>query len=210
MAYIWENYSTQKKFRLMKKISPYIEAIERNDFETEVNPLLRFTPIFDALFDLDEALDRDRLANTLLHFLARLDRCSGVNELLSELSFLDGEIDDGFMGVDAQTTWRELDRRTKFIVLCHLRAQLLDGGRDNYFFAATSMVFPSAALYLEKSSGRHYIFVAERRTAERERLAALLEKFFWSLDQELEWVWRYHFGIIDHAPTMVIDQIQIM
>lgn len=210
MAYIWENYSPQKKFRFMKKISPYIEAVEQNQNEIAVNPLLRFAPIFDAFNDLDDQLNKNELANVVFHQLARLDRCAGFTPTIAELSFLNGEIEGGFMGEEAQTLWRSIDDKTKIIFLCRLRNQMLNGGRENYFFAATSMLFPNSALYREKSSGQYYIFIGANKTVDNLRKARLLEIFFWSLDQKLDWVWTHHFGIIDHNPTMIIDHIQIM
>ena len=210
MAYIWENYSPQKKFRFMKKISPYIEAVEQNQNEIAVNPLMRFAPVFDAFNELDDQLNKNDLANVIFHQLARLDRCAGFNRTIAELSFLNGEIENGFMGEEAQTLWRPLDANTKIIFLCCLREQCLKGSRENYFFAATTMLFQNSALYREKSSGQYYIFIGANKTVDNQRKARLLEYFFWSMDQKLNWVWTNHFGIIDHDPTMIIDRIQIM
>lgn len=210
MAYIWENYSTQKKFRLMKKISPYIEAIELNKAETAVNPLLRFAPVFDAFNRIDERLNKNALADTVFHYLARLDRCAGFTDSIAELSFLNNEIENGFMGLEAQTLWRSVDAASKLIFLCCLREQFRVGSRENYFFAATSSLFPNAAIYMEKSSGQYYIFIGADKTVDNQRKARLLEYFFWDMHRKSDWVWTNHFGIIEHEPTMIVDRIQII
>ena len=212
MSYIWENYSSKKKFHMMEKISPYREAVDVSEYETIVNPFLRFQKIFNQFTSLSEndEFNTSEFSNVIFHFLAKLDLCSGYTDMIAECSYLNEEISNGFMGSETQTLWKNLNFRDKLIFLYYLRQKILSGNKESYFFIAASQIFTVSALYKEKSTDRYYIFIGSRKTAKNERMAALLENFFWNMKQNLEWVWEYHFGIIGHDPTMCIDHIQIL
>ena len=93
MAYIWENYSGDNRYRVGEKICPYIEAFNQRPPAINVNPLIRFARIFNAsfrdvsgeVFAFDALVENirkegvDQIINVLFHYLAQLDRMKGLD-----------------------------------------------------------------------------------------------------------------------------------
>ena len=88
-----ENYSIDKKYRIGERICPYIEVLNSRTDPVDVNPLIRFSRIFDAWFQdnsgevfafdaLTKNLSKegvDQIVDVLFHYLAQLDRTKGLD-----------------------------------------------------------------------------------------------------------------------------------
>ena len=156
MTYLWENYDEHKNFyvppydngeRCPEKnaLQPYLEIGKISSLGISVNPVLRFWHIFQYLYrnldkENDDALSRTHsVENVLFHYLAMLDRKSGVH--LSSLSErqLHNELLDGCFGQTAERLYSGLSDMDKRGLLIFLGRHQKMQGRDCIFFEAFTL-----------------------------------------------------------------------
>ena len=160
MTYLWENYDEHKKFYVppydnesKDALPPYQEIGKRSSRGISVNPVLRFWHIFQYLYrNLDkengDALSRTHcVENVLFHYLAMLDRKSGVH--LSSLSErqLHNELLDGCFGQTAERLYSGLSDMDKRGLLIFLGRHQKMQGRDCIFFEALATFFKNSKVY---------------------------------------------------------------
>lgn len=212
MAYIWERYSADQEFVIGKKICPYLEVYNDSSQKVEVNPLLRFSGIFEWLQSevLNETINNpEGLTNVVFHYLAQLDRYKGLNYLQVIIERTRDEICDGYFGSEVEQLWRNLNDNDREVVLYELTQRLLTD-HNAFFMDAVSKLFPLSSLCYEIDTNDYYLYVGVKETDYNRAKLKLLKILFWNINCVLKPIWEKHYGIIGISDTMYIDQIQIV
>ena len=222
MTYLWENYDEHKKFYVppydnesKDALPPYQEIGKRSSRGISVNPVLRFWHIFQYLYrNLDkennEALSQaHNVENVLFHYLAMLDRKSGVH--LSSLSErqLHNELLDGCFGQTAERLYSGLSDMDKRGLLIFLGRHQKMQGRDCIFFEALATFFKNSKVYYHTPEKKYLICVPFCSSEYNKNVMDLLMILFWPLGVDNDIFWDSHFGIIGRDDTMKIDSFVI-
>lgn len=212
MAYIWEDYDPKKKYFVAKKVCPYIEVFHCSPTVSEVNPLLRFSELFELLHneELREYVDDwADLENVVFHYLAQLDKCKGMNYVQSIIEHCREEIYSGYYGERVKSLWDTLYEEDRKIILYELSQRLLTD-RDTFFADAMGKVFPLFSICFEKNTSTYYLYIGAEKKPYNENKYNLLRILFWNKKLRINPIWEYHYGIVGADDTMQIDFIQIV
>lgn len=212
MAYIWEKYSADKEYATGKKICPYLEVYNDSPQRAEVNPLLRFSGIFEWLHNeaLKETINnQEELENVVFHYLAQLDRCKGMNCLQVIIERTRNEICNGYFGAEAEQLWKNLNYNDREIVLYELAQRLL-ADNHTFFMDAMNKLFPLSSLCYEKDTKIYYLYIGVKNTDYNQTKFKLLKVLFWNVNYILKPIWEKHYGIIGIRDTMHVGRIQIV
>ncbi len=223
MSYIWENYSEKREYQIDEKISPYIEVINANTNLVSVNPLIRFSKIFNATYNCGEnetfAMDslKDELGeegsrnviNILFHFLAQIDRVKGLDSSQRLMEKVRDEIEFGMWGKKAQHLFSKLTKDDRDRVLYHLTCRLTDD-KQSYFMETIGMMFPISSLCFDTKTNIYYLYIGSDENDYNVNKLELIKTLFWTLNRELVIVWNHHYGVVGCDDTMHIDSIQIV
>ena len=222
MSYIWEflkENNNLANFVVKKSFCPYVEVFSDNPEEISVNPLLRFSEIFNALDqiftgnhptdELNEGNERDTLSRehqesfhcVILNYLAMLDKSFGLNyrqmliEKYEELKKL---------SINEQLSIKEQN------IFLYLVASKLLKQDQSYFTEAVERLFSTHLLKFEESSSTYFLYIGERKTDYNSTKYELLKLMFWDRNLKLRTYWEYHYGIIGNNRTMLIGNMQIV
>ena len=224
MSYLWENYSVNKKYRIGKKICPYIEVLNSRTNPVDVNPLIRFSRIFNVSFQnasggdvsafdaLVENLPEkgvDQIVDVLFHYLAQLDRTKGLDSGQRLIEKLRDEVDRGMWGKKTKDLLREMTEVDRESILYVLSRRILVD-RQSFFMEAVGKTFPFSSLCFEKETNVYYLYVGSEETAYNRQKLDLIKTLFWTVDWKLIVVWYCHYGIIGCDDAMRIGNIQII
>ena len=223
MAYLWENYTKQKDFRIAEKICPYIEVLNQNTYVMSVNPMIRFSRIFDSSFgEGDErkfALDSltagigtegtENIVNVLFHYLAQLDRTKGLDQIQRVIEDLRNEVEKGLWGKRIKSLTEEMTDADRECILYVLAQRVL---RDNqsFFMEAVGKLFEVSSLCYEEKTKLFYLYIGTEKNDYNTKKLDLIVSLFWTLNRELKVVWNHHYGVVGCDDTMHIDNIQIV
>ena len=223
MAYLWENYSEKKDYQFDERICPYIEVLNQNTQTVNVNPLIRFSKIFNASFvDVDEdrfAFDAltdsigeegvKQIVNIMFHYLAQLDRTKGMDSSQRLIEELRNEIDCGIWGKKIQELLGELTEADRECVLYVLSRRIRYDNQSS-FMEVIGRVFPVSSLCFEEKTKLFYLYVASEETDYNAKKLNLIKTLFWTLNKDLKVIWNHHYGIIGCDDTMHINSIQVV
>lgn len=212
MAYIWEKYSADKMFVSGKIVCPYIEIFSDSVNRIEVNPLIRFSELFELLHseEIKNIINNSDVSdNILYHYLAQLDKCKGLTYKQRIIEALRNELKAGYFGDKAKVLWSDLDFADKDTVLYLLADRLLHDG-NSYFMEAISKLYKLSSLCYEEKTDTYYLYVGEEESEYNVNKYELIKVLFWTINKKIKPVWTNHYGIIGIADTMRINSIQIV
>lgn len=211
MAFIWENYSLSKRYMVGKKISPYMEIFSDAEYVIPVNPLIRFNDLFSVLESVD-CLDLkiEVLENILFHYLASFDLLRGVDQKQIGINYLEREIQDGYWGVLIKKNWAQINEKHKEILLHSLYMKVANNSPEDYFFKTIQKLFAVVSLIYEKDTERYYLYIGETKSEYTQILVNIVVYLFWSIQNDIEIIWKKHYGIIGSDSTMKISEILIV
>lgn len=226
MSYIWEDYTPERKYRRQKHLTPYFETTSSSRHICEVNPLLRFSEINNAMNiygeieyentpkdDEDQFLstiEPESVENIIFHFLALQDLESGLDKQQIKMNYLDREIMEGYFGPEIKAQWKKINSAEKNIILYFLTLKIY-----NQYTSFTDILikfFAEASLLEETFGGekKYFLYIGEKKTEYRHVLVKAIEYLFWNYDKILNVVWEHHYGVIGWDQTMKIDSISIV
>lgn len=212
MAYIWENYTYENTYISGKKICPYIEVMNNEKTFVEVNPLLRFSELFELLHD-DEIIQYveniESLENVVFHYLAQLDRGKGLNNKQRLIEKIRKEIMDGYFGKSIKDIWTELKKEDQEMTV-YLLSQKMILEKETIFIEAMNKLFPLSSVCYEKDSKVYYVYIWVEDSVYNKKKFDLIKAVFWNKCLEIKVVWKKHYGIIGIPETMNVDEIQII
>lgn len=223
MSYIWENYSEEKEYQIDEKICPYIEVINANTHLVSVNPLIRFSKLFNATYNCDgkESFAMDSLAeiiggegvknivNILFHYLSQIDRMKGLDSSQRLIEKIRDEIESGMWGRKAQHLFVGLTESDRDCILYYLSRRMTDD-KQSFFMETVGMLFPISSLCFETKTSLYYLYIGNDETDYNVNKLELIKTLFWTINRKLNVVWNYHYGIVGCDDTMHIDSIQIV
>jgi hypothetical protein len=212
MAYIWENYSIDKNYKVGNSVCPYIEVYNDSVTYVEVNPLIRFSEIFELLHDEEIIgyIDKmDSLDNVVFHYLAQFDKNKGMNYKQGIIEKIREEICEGYFGNVAKQFWCGLNLRDREIVLYELAQRLLND-KEIFFMETMERLFAVSSMCYEKNTNTYYIYIGAEETDYNTKKYELVKHLFWNKNLPIKPIWNVHYGIVGIRETMMIDNIQIV
>ena len=232
MSYIWEflkENDNLANFVVEKSFCPYVEVFSDNPKKISVNPLLRFSEIFNALDqiftvihptdELNEGNERDTLSRehfiqkpfhrVILNYLAMLDKSFGLNYRQMLIEKVRLEVENNYFGVKVCSLYEQLSINEQNIFLYLVASKLLKQDQS-YFTDAVERLFSTSLLKFEESTSTYFLYIGERETDYNLNKYELLKLMFWDRNLKLRTYWEYHFGIIEKKRTMLIGNIQIV
>ena len=221
MAYIWENYSEDKRFRTGERISPYLEIAFPDSAGADVNPLLRFARIFEELAELrrysggtvprEDISDISRdTENLLFHYLAQMDLLAGLDARQIRVNALEREILTGSFGSFCAAHWQALTRHDRRVILYTLAQRYESVTIGGCFFEAAQKLWEYVSILYEPSTELYYLYIYARKTDYSAMLLEMITLLFWDIQCSLRVFWYYHYGIIGAEDSMRISEIQIV
>lgn len=222
MTYLWENYDEHKKFYVppynnesKDALPPYQEIGKRSSRGISVNPVLRFWHIFQYLYRNLDKKKKDDLSrahaveNVLFHYLAMLDRKSGVHLSSLRERQLHNELLEGCFGQKAGNLYDGLSDMDKRGLLIFLGRHQRQQGRDCIFFEALATFFKHSKFYYHVPEKKYLICIPFSGSEYNKNVMDLLMILFWPLGVDNDIFWDSHFGIIGKDDTMQIDNLVI-
>ena len=217
MDYLWQNYSTDTSYILdtsMRESSPPLEISLRSGDTVRVNPMPRLGDVLCPRLvrrDLWENNSKEMcaLSHCLLHFLAQLDRCTGMSAELLVEDELHCQLVQGHFGEAIKSRYERLPIDRQQIIVGYLRQQEHSDGCRLYFREALKALFPEASIYFYKTDR---IFLIDLPQAENDADAGCMEVLcLLFLDVTARWqiYWKHPFGIIGRKPTMRMNYMRL-
>ncbi len=232
MSYIWEflkENNNLANFVVKKSFCPYVEVFSDNPEEISVNPLLRFSEIFNALDQIftgnhpaDELNEGNELDTSscehfiqkpfyrvIFNYLAMLDKSFGLNYRQMLIEKVRQEVENKYFGEKVCSLYEQLSIKEQNIFLYLVASKLLKQDQS-YFTEAVERLFSTSLLKFEESTSTYFLYIGERRTDYNLKKYELLKLMFWDRNLKLRTYWDYHYGIIGKNRTMLIGKIQIV
>ena len=217
MDYLWRGYRPQTSYVLdaaMKDSSPPLEISRRYGATVVMNPLPRFVDIFRELLirqDLWESQQEDlsALSHCLLHFLAQLDRLTGLSKELLEEDLLHEELERGCFGARIKNIYCGLSPEQRRLVVGFLRKQEMAQGRRLYFREALKAMFPQAHLYYYHTDDVFLIYLPQQENDDDRDCMDLLTMLFLDVSAQWQVYWEHPFGIIGRRQTMRLNRMRL-
>ena len=178
MAYLWENYSKENEYHLAEKICPYVEVLNQNTYAVNVNPLIRFSRIFDSAFgdgnertfafdsltSLIGAEGTEQIVNVIFHYLAQLDRAKGLDKIQRMIEELQNEIEQGLWGKKIKALMGEMTDADRESIL-YVLTQRVISDHQSFFMEAVGKSFPISSLCYEEQTELFYLYIgSEKKT----------------------------------------------
>lgn len=230
MNYIWNNYAEHNKYVVNDEmLSPYAEYIPNYNYGENgiqyINPLLRFDDIFDPLLSL---LDNDiehgagisneiieSIENIIFHYLAQLDRKTGIHKFSIIEHIIEEELENGLYGKFVAECYKKLLPTEKIIVKKFLKLYNQSNGQKIYFNEIIQNIFPGSSCYFHEEDNNMVLFLPQTENFKNvynlknsEKLTCI-EYLFLDVTTNLRVFWQHHFGIIGRNETMKIGNIAI-
>ena len=210
MSYLFKNYKAHDMLCVDDSpMSPYLEVNYVAGDRVGVNVMLRFHEIFEPLFEIEDHSERyAALENCLLHYLAQLDRESGLHVVSFSEHALDDELRSGAYGSEAQEIYSSLSASERRILLIYLRRHNAAQGRRCFFFDAVSEFFPGTKSWFNEFEEKFLFQIPAPESEHNRRLIDLLSILLLDMGVEIEIFWNSRFGLIGDE-SMRIDEFVI-
>lgn len=221
-----DNFESEKIFfKPAEKFSPYYEhsfdCINQKHVEkpeVEINPLMRFTAIFEYLLHLDVKnliFENQKqfimfYFDLLTHILAEVDLCHGMTRREFYIRQIRRELLDGVFGEVAQIGMTELKRDKQVAVADELLKVMETGSSVQSFCNIMKQIFEGCLIYQNRFHPQKiYVYVGKERDENLQKQWQMLRETFLPLDIEVKIFWAEHFGILEVDATMLSDKIAI-
>lgn len=230
MNYVWEAVLAAEKdnidkrelrFVPAKNPIPYVEVsfAELNtsnleDRRVEINPLYRFSTVFEELFGPDnqgyEKL-REIFLDVLMHYMAETDLLSGMHKQEYYFWLLMEELCSGVFGTKAAEAMQLFDKRERRLIVTSLLGLYRSGYYEETFRQLVRELYEDAIIYAGRDrADAIYLYVGKRETTkERKRVCFLIDTFL-PINEDVRVFYDKHFGILDVEETMQMDKILLI
>ena len=217
--------SEQLFFQPTENCSPYLEqsfkSVNEKNVDTnliEVNPLYRFSPIFEYLLhrdvmDLVFAEQKEFILfyfDLLTHILAEIDLCHGMTTREFFIRKIRRELLEGVYGKVARVGVEELSREQQLIIADELLKVFATGSSVRSFCDVMKQIFKGCLIYQDRLHPQKiYAYIGRERDEKFQKIWQMIRETFLPLDMEVKEFWAAHFGILDVDATMKVDNIAI-
>ena len=212
-------------FKPAEKFSPYYEQsfkyINQKDVESadiEINPLARFSKIFEYLLhpDLINLIFENQRQfilfyfDLITHILAEVDLCHGMTRREFYIRQIRRELLDGTFGEVVREGVNQLKRDKQVAIADELLRVMEVGSSVRSFCHVMKQIFPDCIIYQGREHPqRLYVYIGQRRDERLEKIWRMIRETFLAFDVETRIFWEHHFGIIDLKETMLLNEIAI-
>lgn len=221
-----DNFESGKLFfKPAENFSPYYEqsfkSINQRHVESvdvEINPLARFSKIFEYLLhpdviDLIFAEQRQFALyyfDLITHILAEVDLCHGMTRREFYIRQIRRELLDGTFGEVAREGVENLKRDKQIAVADELLRVMEVGSSVKSFCRVTKQIFPDCIIYQGREHPqRIYVYIGQRRDEPSEKIWRMIRETFLAFDCDVKIFWEHHFGILDVKETLHLNEIAI-
>ncbi len=228
MNYIWdlivkaEESGLPKKeihFSAAKSCSPYMELsteminAQAVEDHVEINPLYRFSAIFQGLLDVNHTQDAElkrSLFDIVVHFLADIDLMQGMNKKEYYIRFVLRDLEEGRFGHRVQERIRLCSKQEKDIIARNI-LRLYETGEAIHLLKDTMRhLFPHSIIYANcEEKDELLIYVGQEQSELALAKIELINDIFLPVRFHTEIYWQHHFGLIEVGETMRMDRIAL-
>lgn len=234
MNFIWDivlqaardDFESHKLFfKPAESYSPYYEhsfsCINQrhvDKVEVEINPLYRFSPIFEYLLHpdvTDLVFENQRqfimfYFDLTAHILAEIDLCHGMTRREFYIRKIRQEMLSGIFGETVKAGMEQLKRERQISVADEFLKVIEVGSSVHSFCHIMKQVFEGCIVYQSRAHPQKlYVYIGRERDEQLQKQWQMLRETFLPLDIEVKEFWAEHFGILDINETMKIDAIAI-
>ncbi len=234
MNFIWDivlqaardDFESHKLFfKPAESYSPYYEhsfsCINQrhvDKVEVEINPLYRFSPIFEYLLHpdvTDLVFENQRqfimfYFDLTVHILAEIDLCHGMTRREFYIRKIRQEMLSGIFGETVKAGMEQLKRERQISVADEFLKVIEVGSSVHSFCHIMKQVFEGCIVYQSRAHPQKlYVYIGRERDEQLQKQWQMLRETFLPLDIEVKEFWAEHFGILDINETMKIDAIAI-
>ncbi len=212
-------------FKPAESFSPYYEHAFKSinqrhvdDKDIEINPLYRFSPIFEYLLhpDVKDLIFVDQknfiqhYFDLVTHILAEIDLCHGMTRREFYIRKIRREVLDGIFGDIAREGMKQLKRDKQLAVAEELLCVMEAGSSVHSFCHITKQIFEGCIIYQSRAHPQKlYVYIGKERDDQLKKQWRMIRETFLPLDIEVRDFWANHFGIMGIDETMKIDGIAI-
>ena len=196
----------------------YLNQKEITDPKIEINPLMRFSEIFQYLLhpDLFYYLERDYQQfilyafDALVHVLTEIDLCHGLTRREFYVRQLRRDMQQGVYGQDFAKAYALMSREEQLSVADEMLIVIQTGTSLGSFCHIIKQIFPGVVVYqVKKHPQIIYIYLDSPKTVTSEKKWQLIRDTFLPIGMEERVFWDIHFGILGIDATMRSDAIAI-
>ena len=228
MNYLWEVMLALKKcgvpeknirFQMPREFSAYMELsgsyLNQKEIEEgeiiEINPYYRFYNIFKDFFrphQKEFSKLKENLFHLIFHQLMQNDAVSGMSREEYYKKLLYQDLEDHAFGTQARETMALFCREEQEILLSGLLKQYETGSSLDMFKDMMEALIPRNIVYhSNQNSYEILIYIGQKKEKEIVKKLDFLINMFLELPYYVDIYYEYHFGIIEMAETMEIDEI---
>lgn len=196
----------------------YLNQKHIRDPRIEINPLMRFSEIFqyllhpDVFYYLEEESQQFILYafDAIVHILTEIDLCHGITKREFYVRRVRKEFQAGVYGKKAAEDYATLDKEQQLAMADTMLNVMKMGSSIHSFCAIMKQIFPGCVIYqVKKHPQILYVYIGRERDVSLEKQWNLLKDTFLPLDIEVRVFWELHFGILGVDATMRADAIAI-
>ncbi len=196
----------------------YINQKHIDDPIVEINPLMRFSEIFqyllhpDVFFFLEKESQQFILYafDAIVHVLVEVDLCHGMTRREFYVRHIRREIQSGIYGKKAADGYRVMTKEEQLAVADELLNIMQTGSGVHSFCRIMRQIFPGCFIYqVRKHPQILYVYLGRKRDVSMEKKWNLVKDTFLPIDIESRVFWDVHFGILGLDVTMKADAIAI-
>lgn len=200
--------------------SPYMEVAFENinarnieEQEIEVNPLYRFQNIFMELFDinLEEYRQmREYFFDIFIQYINQVDLRQGYSKKEYYYKFILIEFLNKVYSKQSIETLKLFNKDEVYSIFTFI-VRLYNCGSSIFLFRQIMRsLYPKSIVYESNDYFREYlIYVGKKETEEELRKINFIMGIFLPINFKVHLFWEKHFGIIDVAETMEIEEIAL-
>ena len=234
MNFIWDivlqaaqdNFESEELFfKPAENFSPYYEQSFKNinqrhvdDTNIEINPLYRFSSIFEYFLHPDVKnlifADQKNFINfyfdLVTHILAEIDLCHGMTRREFYIRKIRKEMLDGIFGEIVREGMLQL-KKNKQLAVAGAMLKVFESGSSVYSFChIMKQIFKNCIIYQSRAHPQKiYVYIGKNRDENLQKEWDMIRESFLPLDIEVKIFWSEHFGIFDVDATMLTDKIAI-
>lgn len=230
MNYVWEAALTAEEKGIDRKDlrfvpaenpSPYVElsfadlnTMELDEKQVEINPLYRFSAVFEKLFAPDNreyGKLREIFMDIYLHYVISTDLLSGMHKQEYYFWFMTNELFEGAFGYKAAEAMDLFDGRERRLIVTFLMGLYRSGYYEEIFRQLLSGLYENAILYAGRDRADSvYLYVGTRETDREQKRICFLTDTFLPVNMDILVFYDRHFGIIDVEETMQMDKVLLI
>jgi len=212
-------------FKPAETFSPYYEHAFKNinqrhveSTDIEINPLYRFSSIFEYLLHPDvKDLIFDEQKNLILyyfdlvtHILAEIDLCHGMTRREFYIRKIRREMLEGVFGEVVCEGMEQLKKDRQLAVADEMLCVIETGSSVNSFCHIMKQIFKGCIIYQSRAHPqRLYAYIGRERDEQLQKQWRMIRETFLPIDIEVKEFWANHFGIMELDETMRLDAIAI-